>query len=81
VRLHTASAEYPVRGTIAETEAKLDGLPFLRIHRSIIVNSTRIREVRPCNSGEFMVTLWNKKELPASRTYRQNLQPLLAKTL
>jgi two-component system LytT family response regulator len=81
VRLHSGSAAYQVRGTIGETETKLDGLPFLRIHRSIIVNAGRIKEVRPCNSGEFIVTLCTGKELPASRTYRRKLEPLLLRTL
>jgi two-component system LytT family response regulator len=53
----------------------------VRIHRSVIVNVERIREIRPCNSGEFIVTLTNGKEVPASRNYRDNLIPLLTRTL
>jgi len=81
VRLHAGTACYLVRGSISEMEAKLDRQAFVRIHRSIIVNTERIKEVRPCNSGEFIVTLRGGKELPASRTYRQNLEMLLVRTL
>jgi two-component system, LytTR family, response regulator len=81
VRLHTGSSWYLIRSTIGETESKLDRQCFLRIHRSVIVNVDRIKEIRPCNSGEFIVTLRNGKELPASRTYRQNLVPLFIRTL
>jgi len=81
VRLHTGAASYSIRGTIGATESKLDRQSFVRIHRSVIVNVERIREIRPCNSGEFIVTLTNGKEVPASRNYRDNLIPLLTRTL
>jgi two-component system LytT family response regulator len=81
VRLHAGGASYSIRGTIGATESKLDRQSFVRIHRSVIVNVERIREIRPCNSGEFIVTLTNGKEVPASRNYRHNLIPLLTRTL
>ena len=81
VRLHVGPASYLTRSTMGEVEQKLAGSRFIRIHRSIIVNSDRIKEVRPCNSGEFIVTLSDKKDLPASRGYRENLEPLLTRTV
>ena len=56
--------------------AQLDSTRFIRIHRSFIVNVSRIRELQPCNSGEFIVLLQDGKELPCSRTYRRALQGL-----
>ena len=70
-----------VRHTMNEMERKLDPRQFLRIHRSIIVNIKKIRGVEPCNSGEFIVTLVNGKELPSSRGYRANLGLLLKSVL
>ena len=81
VRLHVGQASYLTRSTMSEVEQKLAGSRFIRIHRSIIVNTDRIKEVRPCNSGEFIVTLSDKKDLPASRGYRENLEPLLTRTV
>jgi two-component system LytT family response regulator len=81
VRLHVGGASYLIRNTISETETKLDKHKFVRIHRSVIVNVDRIKELSPCNSGEFIVTLTNGKELSASRNYRENLEPLLIRTL
>ena len=81
VRLHVGASSYLVRNTLSETESKLDQNRFVRVHRSIIVNVDRIREIASCNSGEFIVTLTNGKELPASRSYRENLEPLLIRTL
>jgi two-component system LytT family response regulator len=81
VRLHVGASSYLIRNTLSETEAKLNPTRFVRMHRSIIVNVDRIKELSPCNSGEFIVTLTNGKELPASRNYRENLEPLLIRTL
>jgi two-component system LytT family response regulator len=55
---------------------KLDTGRFIRIHRSYIVNIEKIKELQPCNNGEFMVLLRNGKELPCSRYYRHGLEAL-----
>ena len=75
--IHTGSQSFLVRHTMNELERKLNPLQFLRIHRSFIVNLTKIRGVQPCNSGEYMVRLQNGKELPSSRGYRDNLASIL----
>ena len=77
VEIHTGSQSYLVRHTMNELEKKLNPRQFLRIHRSFIVNLSKIRGVQPCNSGEYMVRLQNGKELPSSRGYRENLAAIL----
>lgn len=81
VKLCSSGKGHLVRHTMNEMEQKLDPKQFLRIHRSIIVNVKKIRGVQPCNSGEFIVTLVNGKELPSSRGYRENLGTLLKSAL
>lgn len=81
VKLYSNGKGHLVRHTMNEMERKLDPRQFLRIHRSIIVNVEKIRGVQPCNSGEFIVTLVNGKELPSSRGYRSNLGALLKSAL
>jgi two-component system, LytTR family, response regulator len=81
VKLYSNGKGHLVRHTMNEMEKKLDARQFLRIHRSIIVNVKKIRGVQPCNSGEFIVTLVNGKELPSSRGYRENLGSLLKSAL
>jgi len=77
VRLHVTGREaHLFRQTISKMLERLDSLRFLRIHRSYIVNVSRIRALQPCNSGEFIVSLRDGKELPCSRTYRRSLQAL-----
>lgn len=81
IRIHVGKDSYLVRSTVGETEARFDRKRFVRIHRSVIVNVDCIKEVRTCNSGEFMVTLTHGKQLPASRGYRDNVERLLEKML
>jgi two-component system LytT family response regulator len=50
---------------------------FLRIHRSIIVNIERIKEIRPLFKGEHIITMTSGKSLKSSRGYRPELQTLL----
>ena len=77
VRLYcTGKQPLLFRKPISQLAAQLDNSRFIRIHRSYIVNANRIRELQPCNSGEFIVSLRDGKELPCSRTYRRALQAL-----
>ena len=77
VRLHlTGKDSHLFRQPISKIAEQLDSARFIRIHRSFIVNVSRIRELQPCNSGEFIVSLRNGKELPCSRSYRHVLRAL-----
>ena len=77
VRLHvTGKSAYLFRESIGRMADKLDHSQFIRIHRSFIVNVSKIKELQPCNNGEFMVALRNGKELPCSRFYRHALESL-----
>jgi two-component system, LytTR family, response regulator len=69
--------DYLVRCTLQSLEGRLDERHFVRIHRSVIVNCRRIRELRPWYTGEYIVTLDNGKELTLSRSYRGSLNRLL----
>jgi two-component system LytT family response regulator len=78
VRLQAGSESYLMREGISHIATRLDPNQFLRIHRSIIVNVRKIKELQPCNRGEYMVLLANGKELSCSRSYRTRLQHLIA---
>jgi two-component system LytT family response regulator len=74
VRIFVRDKSYLMRGTLREVENCIDPLKFIRIHRSVVVNIDRVRQLRPWFSGDFIVVLDNGKELKMSRTYRENLQ-------
>ncbi|MFZ0061974.1 MAG: LytTR family DNA-binding domain-containing protein [Pyrinomonadaceae bacterium] len=77
VRLHVRRESHLVRGTMSGLEARLDPHKFLRIHRSVIINLSRVKELQPLFHGEYVVTLQNGTQLTSGRSYRDKLQPLL----
>lgn len=78
VQIHAGNEVYTMREMISRMAEKLDGRQFVRVHRSVIVNTARIRELQSCNSGEYIVVLRNGKELPCSRGYRSALDAALS---
>jgi two-component system, LytTR family, response regulator len=77
VKLTAGKQSYLLRETIGRVAERLDPNQFVRIHRSTLVNVDRIKELQPCNSGEYMVILRNGKELSCSRSYRSSLHKLI----
>ena len=77
VRLNAKGKRYLMRQRISALERKLDPRRFLRIHRSTIVNTQAIREIRPLQHGECLVFLDGGQRLSLSRSYRENLTSLL----
>jgi len=78
VRLHVKQREYLVRETLGSLEARLDPDRFVRIHRSAIVGIDRIAETRATSHGDAEVLLRDGTKLTASRTWREDLQQVLA---
>jgi two-component system, LytTR family, response regulator len=79
VRLNTGKDSYLFRETISRVSERLSTGSFVRIHRSMIVNINKIKELIPVNSGEYVVVLHSGKELSCSRGYRANLEQLIGK--
>jgi two-component system LytT family response regulator len=77
VRLHAGKEVHMLRGSIGHLAEKLDPSEFVRVHRSTIVNVRCIKELQPCNSGEFIVVLRSGKQLSCSRGYRAGLQQFI----
>lgn len=69
VRLHVGRTTYLVRGTL---QAFVSQLPpqFLRVHRSAVINTERVREVSSTPQGDYRLTLQDGTRLPAGRSYR-----------
>ena len=78
VQLHTGQTPRLLHVTMNTLEKSLDPGLFLRIHRSIIVNVTRVRELQPLMHGEYMLTLHNGVRLQSGRTYNEKLKSLAA---
>jgi len=81
VAVHVGPKSWLLRETIAAAEERLALSGFVRIHRSTLVNISRVRELLPLSKGEFTVVLLGGMELKLSRNYRFALERLLGKTL
>jgi two-component system LytT family response regulator len=79
VRLHLGEESHLFRETMNGMEGRLDSRRFVRIHRSRIVNTERIKELQPWFNGEYVVILRNGTRLTLSRGYREKLQEQLGK--
>jgi two-component system LytT family response regulator len=77
VRLHLAGRSHLLRETMAGLERSLDPASFVRIHRSTIVNTARIAELRPLGPREWLVQLQDGTRLRLSRRYRAALEERL----
>jgi two-component system LytT family response regulator len=75
--LHVGERSHLLRRSMADLDRELDREMFCRIHRSAIVNITRVRELRLDANGEYEVVLQDGAQLRLSRTYREQLQQRL----
>jgi two-component system LytT family response regulator len=78
VRLHVGGTTHVTRDSMRNMEARLPAA-FVRIHRSVIVNTARIREVQPWFKGDWVVILRDGTRLTSGRTYRHRVRALLGK--
>jgi two-component system, LytTR family, response regulator len=74
--VHTTDETHVLRGTMHELEQRLDPQRFQRVHRSTIVNLTRVKEMRPHQNGEYFLLLDSGHELKLSRSYKDKLRLL-----
>jgi two-component system LytT family response regulator len=77
VRLHTGATSHLLRDRLGNIEAKLDPEVFVRVHRSTIVNVTRIREMHPLFNGDQLLVLAGGRRITVSRTFRAKLMERL----
>ena len=74
VRVNIGKVSHLIRETMHHIEAQLDPSMFVRIHRAVIVNIDRIKELQPWFAGDYVVILRDGRQLKLSRTYREHLQ-------
>jgi two-component system LytT family response regulator len=76
-KLHVGSKAHLLREKMNDLEERLDPAKFVRIHRSIIVNLDRIKELHPHFNGDYIVVLEDGRQLRLSRTRREHLEARL----
>jgi two-component system, LytTR family, response regulator len=76
VLLQRMSGSYLLRESIGAVAQKLEPHGFIRIHRSVLVNTAFVEEIHPWTTGEYVLRIKGGKELSVSRTYKKNLGSL-----
>lgn len=77
VAIHVGKKAWLLRETISALDQRLTPKGFVRIHRSTIVNSQRVTELRSLPNGEFAVVLTDGTILKLSKSYRGALDQLV----
>jgi two-component system, LytTR family, response regulator len=75
--LHIAGKQHIIRETLGALEKRLDPRVFARIHRSVIVNLSRVAALRRLRVGGVNVVLRDGTQLPVSRARRAALTEIL----
>jgi two-component system, LytTR family, response regulator len=76
-KLHVGRKSHMLREKMHDLEARLDPQKFVRVHRSIIVNLDRIKELYPHFNGDYIIILADGTQLKLSRSRREHLEARL----
>jgi len=76
VLLQRDTGSYLLRESISVMAEKLKPYGFIRIHRSVLVNTACVEEIQPRITGEYGLRVRGGKEYTVTRTYRANLKRL-----
>ena len=76
VLLQQKARSYLLRQSISAVAERLETHGFIRIHRSVLVNTSFVEEVRPLSTGEYCLRVESGKEYTVTRTYKKNLKSL-----
>ncbi len=74
--LHVGGDTFEIRSSLTRLEGELDSKRFVRVHKSHIVNISRVTEVTPWVSGDWRIRLQDGAEISLSRRYRQRFEAL-----
>ena len=66
--LHAGAHRHRVRIPLRTLSDELDPHRFVQIHRSVIVNLDRVREIQPWFGGDYIAILHDGTQLRVSRT-------------
>ncbi|KAA3622339.1 MAG: DNA-binding response regulator [Bacteroidetes bacterium] len=77
IQLHLEEKSYMIRETLQNIKNSLEQDTFLQIHRSILVNTNYIDQVKYSGNNQFEVKLRNTITLHSSRSYKEDLQSYL----
>ena len=78
VSLRHRSGSYWLRESISVVAEILKPYGFIRIHRSVLVNSLFVEQIKSLPAGAYGLRTTGGKEYTVTRTYKNNLKSLAA---
>lgn len=75
--VHVGAETLVMRTTMKKLEEELDEWSFVRIHRSTLVNVSRVQKIETLGKGDCILHLPDGVTLKASRNFREQLMNLL----
>jgi len=76
VTFHQTSGSYLLRESISVVAERLETHGFIRIHRSVLVNTLFVEEIQPVSTGTYCLRVVGGKEFTVTRSYKKNLKLL-----
>ncbi|HTD62998.1 MAG TPA: LytTR family DNA-binding domain-containing protein, partial [Gemmatimonadaceae bacterium] len=76
LKLHAGKSVLNVREPMASLSRRLPP-QFLRVHRSAVINRSRLREMQPWFQGEYLLILRDGTRIVTGRRYRESVQTLV----
>ena len=74
VAFHQTSGSYLLRESISAVAEMLETYGFIRIHRSVLVNTLLVEEIWPVSTGTYCLRVAGGKEFTVTRSYKKNLK-------
>jgi two-component system LytT family response regulator len=76
VLLEKRTGSYLLRESLSLVAEKLKPHGFIRIHRSMLVNTSFVEEIQPWPTGEYVLKIKGGQELTVTRMYKNNLKSI-----
>lgn len=80
VRLHCGAKEHLLTETLTNLEHRLNPEVFMRIHRRLIINLSRVVAVHPLFAGTYEMELRNGVRLSTGRQFKNSIRALISGT-
>ena len=80
-RLHAGEKSYLIRDSMQRLEETLEPTLFARVHRSAIVNLTRVKKLVLERDGSYEIVLESGATVPVGATYRSRVEQFVGEEL
>jgi len=80
-RIWTGVRSHLLRQSLSQLETSLNARQFVRVHRSAIVNVSRVGDIRQTGIGRYVVVLRDGTQVPLSRDRKRALHEALRRRL